>query len=359
MRTLFLCSNSSIEASMRFRVLQFLEPLRAAGHEATVSSFFDDAPGSWHSRVARGSLRRSLDLVRARSADRLFIHREAFPLAFNDYVRGLSSKTPLIFDFDDAVFLRAAGGWRARLARPESTRLLVERAAVVFAGSEFLAEYADGFSKHVRLVPTVVDTDRFTPALRSPRERPVVGWVGSPTTAKYLDALIPALDAAAAIVPFTLRIVGAGRPFKLEHAPVENVPWTLGAEASAFQDLDVGIYPLADDAWSRGKCGFKAIQYMACGVPFVVSPVGAIHEIVREGLEGLWARTSRDWTDHLVALLRDPSARDRLIANARLRAVERYSVTALAPAWVRALENPAEAGAGNGPLTRDAQAPRR
>lgn len=350
MKTLFLCSNPRTEASMRFRVLQFLEPLERAGHQSIVSSFFDEKPRGWGTRVALGFARRARDLGIARTVDRIFVHREAFPLSLNAYARALRTATPLIFDFDDAVHL-PVGGWRGRLARPASTGGLIARADLVFAGNDYLAEYAARHSRHVRIVPTVVDTGRFAPGPRPTRHKPVIGWVGSPSTARYLEPLLPVLDLLGREHSFTLRIVGAGRAFRLEHVEVENRPWTLGTEVTAFQDLDIGLYPLMDDAWSRGKCGFKAIQYMACGVPFVVTPVGVVAQIVRDGTDGLWAQSEDEWAERLTALLREPSLRARLAAEGRGRAVGRYSVAALAPAWIHSLENPGEVGAGSGPLT--------
>lgn len=350
MKILFLCSNPRTEASMRFRVLQFLGPLERAGHEVVVSSFFDEVRRNWGTRVAFGFARRARDLAVALTADRIFVHREAFPLSLNAYARAFRSDCPLVFDFDDAVHL-AVGGWRGRLARPKSTGGLISRADLVFAGNEYLAEYATKYSRHVRIVPTVVDTDRFEPRPRPPVAKPVIGWVGSPSTARYLEALLPILDDLGREHAFTLRVVGAGRPFELSHVEVDNQPWTLEGEVSAFQDLDIGVYPLLDDAWSRGKCGFKAIQYMACGVPFVVAPVGVVSTIVRDGVDGFWARSESEWKDRLIALLRDPDLRARLVADGRARAVAHYSVSALAPMWVHALELPYEAGAGSGPLT--------
>ncbi len=335
---------------MRFRVLQFMEPFARAGHEATVSSFFDERGGRWPARVARGFARRARDLSVALSADRIFVHREAFPLSLNIYARALRSSTPLIFDFDDAVHL-PVGGWRGRLARPESTAGLIARADLVFAGNEYLAEFAAKHSRHVRIVPTVVDTDRFSPPPRREAPRPVVGWVGSPSTARYLEPLLPMLDLLGREHAFTLRVVGAGRTYRLDHVEVENRAWSLASEVTAFQDLDIGLYPLVDDAWSRGKCGFKAIQYMACGVPFVVAPVGVVANIVRNGVDGFWARTQGEWAEHLTSLLREPDLRARLVLEGRKRAVSHYSVAALAPAWIHALEQPREVGQGSGPLT--------
>jgi glycosyltransferase involved in cell wall biosynthesis len=341
MKALVLTSNDEHEASMRFRVQAFLPYWRAAGHEAELSTFFASS-GSWARRVVGGLARRSLDVVRSRLVDRLIVHREALPLSHNEFVRLLPSRTELIFDFDDAVFLPTMKGWRASIARPESTSVLVSRAARVYAGSEFLADYARRFSPHVTLMPTVVDTDRFRPRAEVPARQPVVGWVGSPSTARYLPQVLPALARVAKELPFTLRLIGAGRRFDVPGVTMDQRDWRLEDEVSAFQDLDVGLYPLEDDDWSRGKCGFKAVQYMACGVPFVVTPVGAVNAIVREGTDGLFARSVHEWTEHLLTLLREPSLGALLAASARARAVASYSVAALAPRWIQGVVAPRE-----------------
>lgn len=344
MKILFLCSNGQTEASMRFRVEAFLPWLERAGHQPHVSTFFSEAgDGGWGRRVIAGFGGRLLDLLRARTVDRIFIHREILPLALNQLVYALPSDTPLLFDFDDAVFLQRTGGLRNRLACPASTRLLVERANLVYAGNEYLADYARQFSTRVKILPTVVDTDRFAPGNRpASTTLPVVGWVGSPSTSPYLDAILPALDRVAREVPFHLRLVGAGRKLRLDHAEVENVPWRLSEEVAAFQALDVGIYPLADDDWSRGKCGFKAIQFMACGVPFIASPVGVVRDIVRPGQDGLLAHTQEEWIENLVDLLRSPSLRQKLGSSGRHRAVEHYSVASIGPDWIRGVVNPGD-----------------
>ncbi|MFO0678081.1 MAG: glycosyltransferase family 4 protein [Polyangiaceae bacterium] len=352
MRVLFLCSNGKSEASMRFRVLQFQDALRAAGHESRISSFFDERLHGRVARAATGSFRRVVDWVDSRRVDRVFIHRESFPLSLNGYMAGLSPRVPVIFDFDDSVHLPGEG-WRVHVSRPASTRMLVERADITFAGNSFLADYASQFSNRVRIVPTVVDTDVFRPrdVPRSPDATPIVGWIGAPSTANFLDAILPILDEVAKDHRFILRIVGAGRDFTLRNAPVENLPWTLATEVSMFQDLDVGLYPLDDDPWARGKCGFKAIQYMACGVPFVVSPVGVAADIVRDGVDGFWATTPEAWSAHLRALLADPALRTRMGSDGRVRAVRRFSVEALTPLWIDAVVRPEHHAAQSGPLT--------
>jgi glycosyltransferase involved in cell wall biosynthesis len=340
MNILVLCSNSATEASMRFRVLQFIKPLLEAGHRCRVSSFFPDNSQGWGRRVAAGFLTRIADVARARRVDRILVHREIMPLGLNGYVRFMPSHIPLVYDFDDAVHLASQSGWRGWLARPRSTDLLVTRADLVLAGNSSLAEYAGDFNDNVRVVPTVVDTDRFQPRQNAATAPvPVLGWVGSPSTARYLDMLVPALAAVRREIPFRLRIVGAGRDFQVPGVETDNLSWRLEEEVEAFQAIDIGLYPLHDDPWARGKCGFKAIQYMACGIPFVVTPVGVVADIVRPGVDGLWADSTEQWISGLRTLLQSPELCARLAASGRQRVVDAYSVAAHRVDWISALEN--------------------
>lgn len=347
MKIFFLCSNPVTEPSMRFRVIQYFEALARAGHQPILSTFFRLDRGRYVTDLARGVVSRVRDFVRSRGVDRIFIHREIMPAALNDVVAWLPRTVPVVYDFDDAVFMDVHAGWRRIVARPATTRLLVQRAELVYAGNEYLAEYASQWSRHVRVVPTVVDTDVFRPGKpRPPRERPLVGWVGPASTRKFLRNVMAALDDIGRDIPFDLRLVGPGREFPLRYVNVEHVPWRLEEDVSAFQALDIGLYPLDDDLWSRGKCGLKAIQYMACGVPFIASPVGVVQDIVRDGVDGLWAKSESQWRAGLEVLLRDAALRARLAESARARAVERYSLHALAPHWIEGLEAPWKDGVG-------------
>ena len=304
--------------------------MRAAGWEPSLSCFFDEGGGR-ASRLARGFARRGADLLAAGKFDVVVVHRELFPHSLNRSIPLFAMRAPIVFDFDDAVFLPSQTGWRKHVAAPESTRRLVESSALVFAGNAYLAEYARKFSSRVEILPTVVDTDVYRPAVRPPREVPVIGWVGSPSTFRYLESLLPLLDKLARSFRFRLRIIGAGRPLKLENVEVESPPWRKEREEELFNDLDIGVYPLTDDPWARGKCGFKAIQYLACGVASVASPVGVVRDIVVDGVGGLWASSATQWTDALVHLLRTPEDRARLGVAGRLRACESYSLAAATP----------------------------
>jgi glycosyltransferase involved in cell wall biosynthesis len=339
MKVLFLATNSPIlEAGTRYRVAQYLNHVSAAGHHTTLHTFFPAQGGRSWKLTARGLLQRSSDIAQAHRYDLALVYRELLPHGINHAIPLVSAQVPYVFDFDDSVFLPTQKGWRALVSSPSSTAKLVAGAKVVFAGNTYLGDYARQFSDRVEVLPTVVDTSRYCPITKPERKVPLIGWIGSYTTAPYLDRLLPMLDALAKDVAFKLRIVGTPRPIRLQNVEVECPRWSAETEHSFFQDLDVGLYPLTDDAWSRGKCGFKAIQYMACEVPSVVSPVGVVQEIVRDGRDGLWASSLDQWREALIRLLRDPDLRVTLGRSGRTRIESDYSLRAMAPRFLAGLE---------------------
>lgn len=327
--------------STRYRLAQLAGPLEAVGIELALAPF---VPGQAYADLyARGVLRKASMLARglarrlreieADDADLALVHRELAP-AFNRLLlrRLLRRDRPLVFDFDDAVYLDVPGGHPLLrpLRRPGAdTRRLCRAATEVMAGNEHLAEWARevrGSRERVHVVPTVVDTDRFRPAPRDAAAGalPIVGWVGTHTSLPYLEALEPMLAQARERRPFRLMVV-ANRPprLRLEH---EFVAWTPETEVERVQRLDVGLYPLPDDAWTRGKCGFKAIQYMACGVPVVASPVGMLQDLVTPGETGFLPMDAGAWEEGLIRLLDDEAARRDMGERARERVVRDYSV---------------------------------
>jgi glycosyltransferase involved in cell wall biosynthesis len=342
-------------AGCRFRIAQYLPYLESAGIEVTLSPFYTTEffrlvyqKGRSLQKAAlfiERAIDRAYTLAERSRYDVIFIYREAFPIG-PAVIEAVLSRTPgaaIVYDFDDAIYLpntSEANRAIAVLKWPGKVRSIMRRSHCVIAGNEYLAKYARGYNQHVRMIPTVVDTAAFVP--RPDRSdagdrAPIVGWIGTPTTAPYLTAVRPILQELARTHRFVLRICGAGADIDIPGVTVENLRWTLESEVSLFNTCDIGIYPLPDDEWARGKCGFKAIQFMACGVPVVAAPVGVNQEIVQDGENGFLAPTPAEWTQKLSRLLADRELRQTLGRAGRRTVEERYSLRGNAPKLVEAI----------------------
>ena len=339
-------------AGCRFRISQYVPYLEAHGFEVTVAPFY--TPEFFRIVYLRGRYVTKTRLFLARTVRRLaealsprhdlvFLYREALPIGPPVIAMLLTrlKRRPLVYDFDDAVFLANVSDAN-RLVRvvkfPEKVRAIIRSSAAVTAGNAYLADYATRHHRNVTVLPTVVDTSRWVPADDTVRRRVLrVGWIGTPSTASYLASLADVLRQVALVQPFTLRVAGAGDPVRFPGVSVENDRWTLAGEVALFNTCDIGVYPLPDDAWTRGKCGLKAIQFMACGVPVVAAPVGVNREIIQDGVNGFLAATPEEWTEKLGWLLADGSLREKLGRAGRETVVERYSLTAYAPVLARVL----------------------
>jgi glycosyltransferase involved in cell wall biosynthesis len=198
------------------------------------------------------------------------------------------------------------------------------------AGNSFLAEYAGRYNGRVSVVPTTIDTDAYRPSTRAPNRTPVIGWTGSRTTAPYLEIIRPALERLRRRTEFKLVVVGADG-FAPRGVEVEHRPWRSSTEVQDLTDIDVGVMPLADTEWERGKCALKALQYMALGVPPVVSPVGANRQVVEDGVSGRFAESSEEWETTLHLLLTEPGLRARLGRAARARVEASFSCRVQVP----------------------------
>lgn len=339
----------------RYRIEQWAPRLEAEGVRLEFSSFLPEwamdrlyRPGHLAAKTlatALGYARRVAELVARGKHDVVFVYREAALLGPAWIEALLARRAPLVFDFDDAIFLRAASpanAWVARFKTVGKTEHICRVAAHVTVGNEFLADWARKRASTVSVVPTTIDTDAYTLAERPVNARPVVGWSGSLTTAGYLRDLAPALRRLAERVDFELRVVGA--VVSIEGVRVACLPWSAVSEVDDLRPLDVGLMPLSDDEWSRGKCALKALQYMALGIPPVVSPVGANVDVVRDGVNGYHARNEEEWVARIASLLANPALRKRMGLAARRTVEETYSARAQAPRMAAVLRKAAEGG---------------
>jgi glycosyltransferase involved in cell wall biosynthesis len=261
----------------------------------------------------------------------------------------MPNRPPVVFDFDDAIFLPSvsdANRLIGALKLPQKVATIIRRSRHVIAGNEYLADYARQYNSAVTTIPTCVDTTRFAPRAdgraRSEGVAPTIGWIGSPTTASYIRDLAPVLRQVRQRDPFRLRVSGTGDPLELGGLDIDNTAWSLAHEVELFNTCDVGVYPLADDDWSKGKCGFKAIEFMACGVPVVAAAVGVNRDIIQDGVNGFLASTEAEWIDKLTRLLEDPALRRRFGEAGRRTIEDRYSLHRHAPVLAATLRAAAE-----------------
>jgi glycosyltransferase involved in cell wall biosynthesis len=357
-RMLCLTKYGSRGPSSRYRVYQFLPFLEAAGIRTDVQTLHDDTyldvrfrggkPGAGY--LAGRLARRAVALGNARRYELVFIQKEIFP-----YLPGLAEAIlaaaggRLVVDLDDAVFLyyqAARSSWVRFFLAKKFPRLL-RRSRLVLAGNRYLQAYAEKYAPRVVHFPTVVDTDRFKPgpAPGSGGHSPVIGWIGSPETAGYLETVVPALEQLAGRRRFCLSLVGADA-VKLAGVPVKAKPWRLAEEADDLRTFDIGIMPLADAEWSQGKCALKLLQYMSTGLASVSTPTGASGDITDGGRCGFLAGGTAEWVDRLELLLDDPTLRGRLGRDGRERVEGHYSLKRQAPLLVEHLIGAAEGRSG-------------
>jgi glycosyltransferase involved in cell wall biosynthesis len=331
-------------ASTRYRFTQYFPALEAAGFQAEVSPLLDDdyLGARFAGRIPlqpllRAGARRWRDLLRAGDFDAVLLNYEAFPYLPAIFESLLATRAPVVLDIDDAIFHRYDLNPWLRPLLGGKIRRVASLCRVAIAGNEYLADHLRPAQPDVRVIPTVVDTSLYLPAGQSLTEVPVIGWIGSPSTAEYLRAVLPALREVADGRTARLVFVGAGARSGIEGAELRD--WAESREIADVQGFDIGIMPLPDDPWSRGKCGFKLVQYMACGLPVVASPVGVNPGIV--GKAGLLASSPEEWKQALLKLLGNPALRQELGAAARERAVAEYSLQRWSPAFVRSVTDAA------------------
>jgi glycosyltransferase involved in cell wall biosynthesis len=314
----------------RYRLEQWQPHLRDRGvnlhldhlfHEmAPVRALWGRPSPSALGRLAAESMKRVRRLLSAPAPDAYVLFREAtmFGPAFIEAL--MKRRAPIIFDLDDAVWLLPDdyNPWSIKnlVRMPGKTRWIMRNAAAVSAGNDFIADFARTLCDRVAVVPTTIDING--PYARQKQHSAdrelVVGWSGSHSTAMYIRNMLPALAEIAQRMPFRLLVIGA----EVQHPglDIECRPWRSATEVDDLLDIDIGLMPLVEDAWSSGKCGLKALQYMALGIPPVVSPIGVNTQIVRHGVNGFLASTPAEWRQ-AIEMLRSPEKRVELGSAAR------------------------------------------
>lgn len=322
----------------RFRVEQFVAPLADRGISVEIDPFFSPAgyrafrnggPAARVLAVLAGLARRLVLMARGPRADTVWVYKQAMPLPCRAVEWSMKHiwRARVVYEFDDAVwrppFERQRLAYRLK-AGGKIARIVADADAVI-AGNAYLAGYARSRNPNVTVIPTVVDTARRFNLPREHREGPVtLAWTGSATTTAYLQGLAPVLREVQRLRDVRFVFVSDSFPaMGLER--VEEVEWSEATEVAALARGDIGLMPLPDDEWTRGKCGFKIIQYMALGLVPVASAVGANPEIIEDGIDGFLCRDEAGWVRALLAAIDDAALRRRIGAAARVKAEAGYS----------------------------------
>jgi len=335
MKVLVLSKYSRKGASSRYRMFQYFPSLESKGLELTTEALFDDdyldrlySKKNRILSILKCYLRRVFVILSLKQYDVLWIEKELFPWVpwFIEKWFYLILRTPYIVEYDDAIF-HQYDHHRLSIVRKllgQKCDRVMQFSACVIGGNEYLAARArSAGAKNVVKIPTVVSEKVFFP-LKTESPVPVIGWIGSMSTAIYLEKLRPVLRSLGQKHSFIFRVVGA--TLNWDDVPLECVPWSEAREVALVQSFDIGVMPLIDSPWERGKCGFKLIQYMACGKPLVADAIGANIDIVADGKAGCLVSKESEWLEALSRILNDRSLRTSMGAAGHQRFIEKYSL---------------------------------
>jgi glycosyltransferase involved in cell wall biosynthesis len=329
----------------RYRLEQWEPLLRERGVEITWAPFEDDElhsvvykPGQMSKKlqlVTRNLARRLSTIGKASKYDLVYILREAALLGPAVFERLLYQQSiPFVFDFDDAIFVSyrsPSNGYLSYLKFASKTKTICRLASHVMVGNPYLAEYARQVNDNVTVIPTTIDTEKYrVPPPKNDSGPLTIGWTGSYSTVQHLDTLRGALKKLAETEKFRLRVIGTPS-YELAPIDVEAMQWRAATELDDLCAIDIGVMPLPDDNWSKGKCGLKALQFMALGIPTICSPVGVNTDIIQDNQNGFLAGTEAEWVDKLTRLLRSAELRRRLGDAGRATVEQRYSAAIQAP----------------------------
>jgi len=349
MRVLFWVPYPTEGASNRYRVEQYLHYLEGNGIKYSLRPFWNSSAykilykkGHYFRKICffiLGTISRIYDLLGIVRYDIVFIHREAYPIgaAFFETIVSILKK-PIIFDFDDAIFLPAPSrpnDFVERFKKPDKIAHIIKISNHVIAGNKYLSNYALRYNRSISIIPTPIDTDRYYPdTIKSHRDKVVVGWMGSITALPLLNAMKDIFTCLSKRF-HNVRFIIVGGDFSINGlSTIISKQWSLEEEKEYIKTFDIGIMPLPENEWMKGKCGFKAILYMSMGIPCVCSPVGVSKEIIRDGVNGFLAGTDDEWIKKLSLLIEDPELRRRLGMAGRKTVEERYSVKVNAPKYL-------------------------
>ncbi len=285
--------------------------------------------------VLRNMNRRRSEVKSLKKFDLVYVFREAAIFGLAWFERKIAnSGVPMIFDFDDAVFVAyksPSNGYLSYLKFPNKIGEICKLSAHVMAGNQYLADYAKQFNENVTIVPTTIDTEKYRVVEKEENPEIVtIGWSGSFSTVQHLDTIRDVFQELAREEKYRLRVIGTP-DYELSGVETEAIQWKSATEIEDLQKIDIGVMPLPDDQWSKGKCGLKALQYMALGIPTICSPVGVNSTIIQDGENGFIADGKDEWIEKLKKLLHSFELRKKIGLAGRKTVEESYSAKSQAP----------------------------
>lgn len=349
MKILYLTKYSRLGASSRMRSYQYFPYLEKAGFEVVVKPLFNDdylnllySGGKSLWIVLKSYIRRFFLLFTVGKYDKIIIEKELFPYlpAWGEVILRIFN-VDYIVDYDDAIFHNydQSRHWLVRKLLGDKIGVVMKKSVLVIVGNKYLAKYAQKHgAKRIEIIPTVIDLERYPIKKVTNANRLVVGWIGTKST--FEKHLLPCQHWMKKIQHdfpnIEFRIVGITEEMDLGEN-VRYIPWTEETEVSEILKMDVGIMPLQDSPWEKGKCAYKLIQYAACGIPGIASDVGMNKEITIPEKTGYLASTDEDWIKHLLDLKNNPSKRQEMGENARKLVEENYCLQVTAKKWLNIL----------------------
>lgn len=342
-KVLILCLHRPNRSpSQRFRFEQYLDYLSEHRYDFDFSYLLNEKddklyyqPGKYLQKaviVLKSIFKRFKNILHSGKYDLIFIQREAFMLGTAFFEKAISKKSPMIFDFDDAIWVHNVSKGNKHLSflkNTTKTNKITQAASMVFAGNQFLADYASKFNKNVVIVPATVDTEVYKKKQTTNDDRICIGWSGSITTIEHFATAIPPLKKIKELYGSKVyfKIIGDGN-YYCQELETQGDPWNLATEVRDIAEIDIGIMPLPDTEWAKGKCGLKGLQYMSMGIPTLMTPVGVNTKIIKNGINGFLPYTEQEWVDYLSMLIKDKNLRLNIGEAARTTVEEEYSVNA-------------------------------
>jgi glycosyltransferase involved in cell wall biosynthesis len=321
-RLLVITKNDSLnQPSFRQRIAIYLDLLHRRGIDCQVV------------KLSRDALERRSLFTSAQRFEGVLLHRKVLTAWDAFWLRRLGRT--VIYDFDDAVMYSNRQDGRICKIRSRRFRRAVALSSLVIAGNEYLAQHARRYNSHIEILPTGLDVGAYNvPTTRAKDGLVRLVWIGGGGVLKHVRPIVPALEELGRRFPrVRLRIISS-EFFDLQSMPVERRPWSRETEVAYLLTGDIGLAPLTDDPYTRGKCAFKILQYQAAGLPVVASPVGVNEQYVRDGVTGFLVRDLSQWVDRLAALIENPDLRQTL-GHAGRRDVEKFDVHVLGERFCR------------------------